>query len=161
MNRWLHSSRLSRQLRRKVRAYYEFAWSHSAAELEREILEGLPPVLRKPCAMNVHKAIIDQVPFLRDMGDECTSQLITMFRLVHVEAGEYVFVKGEIGNAMFIVKDGEVEVIVSEDEPPKARLPVSLSARARPSPLALLSLPTFLSSFVCSGHCPGLAEPKT
>lgn len=116
---YLHQSKLPKWLRNKVVAYYEYTWSHRTAEVEKKVLDGLPPILRSTCSRYCYKDVIESVPFLRNMGEECVSELVTRFTFMHCNAGEYVFQKGSVGKALFIVKNGQLEVLADPNDPAK------------------------------------------
>lgn len=111
LNNYLKNSRLPNNLRRKVRAHFEFMWMRSSTERESEILDELPPTLRTQCVTMVYRDIIETVPFLAELNEECVSLLVTRMKSIVVPQGEYIFLKGSVGDCMYIVQQGQVNEI--------------------------------------------------
>lgn len=113
---YLDHTRMPDWLQRKVIAFYEYSWSHQFSEVEKRVLDGLPPIIRSHCTKYRYQDLIDSVPFLRTLGEDCVNELMPRFACMHCSAGEYIFKKGTIGQALFILKDGQLEVLTNDFE---------------------------------------------
>ena len=59
--------------------------------------------------MNEEKFLKD-IPFLRDLGEEDLQQILKIVCRVRFPAGKTILQEGEIGQTMYMVEEGEVEI---------------------------------------------------
>jgi NTE family protein len=72
--------------------------------------------------MTDRAAFLRNVPVLRGLGQAALEQVASRLRVVEVPAGEWIMRRGEIGEHMFIVSSGRVEVV--DEGPPEVLMRV-------------------------------------
>nr|AWC68125.1 cyclic nucleotide gated channel beta subunit 3 [Cemophora coccinea] len=99
----------------RVRTWYEYTWDSQGMLDESELLEQMPGKMQLDIATDVNFAIVRKV----DLFKECESQMICdmLLRLKSIVylPGDFVCKKGEIGREMYIIKQGEVQVLGGPD----------------------------------------------
>ncbi|KAM3841847.1 cyclic nucleotide-gated channel beta-3 [Vipera latastei] len=99
----------------RVRTWYEYTWDSQGMLDESELLEQMPGKMQLAIATDVNFAIVRKV----DLFKECESQMICdiLLRLKSIVylPGDFVCKKGEIGREMYIIKQGEVQVLGGPD----------------------------------------------
>ncbi len=70
------------------------------------------PVARDPMDMVF---LLKGVPLLSDLSGEQLLPLTDVVQTVHVEAGDLVFAEGEPGNHLYVILEGEVEVLRGDE----------------------------------------------
>ena len=73
--------------------------------------------------MTDRAAFLRNVPVLRGLSQAALEQVASRLRVVEVPAGEWIMRRGEIGEHMFIVSSGRVEVV--DEGPPEVLVPRS------------------------------------
>ncbi|VDN51556.1 unnamed protein product, partial [Dracunculus medinensis] len=103
------------QLQERINGWFEYVWEHGQAIVDEEaIAEFLPSRLYASLAVSVHMATLRKVKLFEDCEAKLLFELILMLKLQVFSPFDYVCKKGDIGKEMYIVKEGELEV-VSED----------------------------------------------
>jgi CRP/FNR family cyclic AMP-dependent transcriptional regulator len=75
--------------------------------------------------MPIDASILNEVEHLRELSQEEKAALAEKIDLLHYSAGQAVFNYGDPGHAMFIVRSGEVEIYVKNDQGEKIVLETS------------------------------------
>jgi hypothetical protein len=113
LNEYMRMRNLPKDMRQQIVEHFEYVWRSRTVYNEEEIFEEVPSHLRQSIALYLHAELIDNVPFLREMGKDCVSFLVTKLQPTVVSAGQYVFKQDFYGQEMYIIADGEVEVIIN------------------------------------------------
>ncbi|XP_039201379.1 cyclic nucleotide-gated cation channel beta-3 isoform X3 [Crotalus tigris] len=99
----------------RVRTWYEYTWDSQGMLDESELLEQMPGKMHLDIATDINFAIVRKI----DLFKECDSQMICdiLLRLKSIVylPGDFVCKKGEIGREMYIIKQGEVQVLGGPD----------------------------------------------
>jgi len=82
---------------------------------ERGLISDLPDSLKNEISLYLHKNLIDRVPFFKDTDEDFIGEIILKLRAEIFLPGDYVFRKGDVGNCMYFIGSGLVNVL-SEDE---------------------------------------------
>lgn len=101
-------------LQESIRTYYDYVWNHRRGFDESSVLQDLPQSLKLQVALHLNREIIEKVPMFRGAPDELVRQIVLNLRPQLFTPGDYVFRKGELGDQMYFISRGKVEV-VSED----------------------------------------------
>lgn len=75
--------------------------------------------------MAIDPSILNEVEHLRELNPEEKAALAEKIELLHYSAGQPVFNYGDPGHAMYIVRSGEVEIYVKNDQGEKIVLETS------------------------------------
>ena len=102
------------ELQDSIRTYYDYLWNNRRGFDESAVLDELPSSLKLKVALHLNKEIIEKVPMFRGASDEFIRQIVLNLKAVLYTPGDYIFRKGEMGDQMYFISRGKVE-IVSED----------------------------------------------
>lgn len=75
--------------------------------------------------MPIDPALIQEIAHLRDLKDEERAALAERIDLINFGAGQTIFNRGDPGDALYIVRAGEVEIFLKNDQGEKIVLEVS------------------------------------
>src|SRR2546423_1917397 len=75
--------------------------------------------------MPIDQALIQEIEHLRDLKEEERAALADRIDLVNFSAGQTIFQRGDPGDALYIVRAGEVEIFLKNDKGEKIVLEVS------------------------------------
>ena len=99
------------ELQRRVRDYHAYIWEHRLGYNEEEILGGLPSSLMTEVSLYLKRDIIQHVHFFAVVSESLLRDIAHSMHSEVCMPGDLIFSKGEIGNAMYFVSRGEVEVL--------------------------------------------------
>lgn len=102
---------ISSDLRAQVYAYYGHLWESRMGQDESSILGDLPESLRVDIALSMRRDLIQKVPFFREANDDLLKDVVMALRPVVYTPGSYLIREGEMGDCMYIVSVGTVEVV--------------------------------------------------
>lgn len=117
VNEYMMYKKLSNDLKEKVRSYYELKYRGKLFDEESIMLE-LNDSLRQEIAIHNCKDLIGKVKFLnrnqQDGRDEIfMGRIANALRQMHFIAGDTIFEQGRVGNEMYFILSGCVEIIVN------------------------------------------------
>ena len=101
-------------LQEKVHNYYDYLWESRLGYDESSVIEELPPSLRTEVSLYLNRDIIEKVPLFQGASDAFLREIVNILHPQVFTPGDFIIRKGEIGNEMFFISSGRVEV-VSED----------------------------------------------
>ncbi|MFZ5629428.1 MAG: ion transporter [Spirochaetota bacterium] len=101
-------------LQDNIRTYYDYLWNNRRGFDESAVLQDLPQSLKLQVALHLNRDIIEKVPMFKGAPDELIRQIVLNLRPLLFTPGDYIFRKGEMGDQMYFISRGKVE-IVSED----------------------------------------------
>ncbi|KAJ3324451.1 hypothetical protein HDV06_006862 [Boothiomyces sp. JEL0866] len=111
---------LGENMKRKIFQYYNLKYSLGKYFDENRILEELNHPLRLSICMKECRPLILKVPFFRDADNGFLSQVVMILKLTYFLPGDMVIEKGTVGDLMFFIASGTLEVVV--DVKPVAQL---------------------------------------
>lgn len=117
INRFLKEQNVTPSLEKRVKGFYEFLWSRNKGVDLENLFQGLPISLQADITLSLYKDIIESVPLFQGTELGFTKMLSLYIQPLLVPKGEYIVRKGDIGEEMFFINKGVVEV-VSEHEVP-------------------------------------------
>jgi len=115
INTFLKYRNIPMHLQQKVNKYYNYLWDSRRGYDEAEILGELPLPLKTAIALFINKDIIEKVPIFKGASDELKKEIILNLQPVVFSPGDNVVTAGEMGNDMYFVSKGSVDVL-SKDE---------------------------------------------
>lgn len=115
VNTFLKFRSIPEPLSKRVNDYYAYLWSSRRGYDESSVIDELPYSLRVQVVLELHRDIIAKVPIFQGAEPAFIRETILNMRPVVYTPGDYVVRKGEIGDKMYFISRGSVDV-VSEDE---------------------------------------------
>jgi hypothetical protein len=103
--------RIPPALRQRVRAYFQYLWASRRGYDDGEVFAGLPHNLRADLSLYLHRELLAKVPLLKDAGTEVMRDLVVALRPVVCLPGEVVFRQGALGEEMYFIVRGDVEIL--------------------------------------------------
>lgn len=102
------------ELQDSIRTYYDYLWNNRRGFDESAVLDELPSSLKVQVALHLNREIIEKVPMFRGASDEFIRQIVLNLKPILYTPGDFIFRKGEMGDQMYFISRGKVE-IVAED----------------------------------------------
>ncbi|KAK2528675.1 Cngb3 [Columba livia] len=131
---YMNTYSIPKVVQNRVRTWYEYTWDSQGMLDESELLEQMPTKMQLAIAIDVNFAIVNKVDLFKassftgecrnewyslDRNLGCDTQMIydMLLRLKSIVylPGDFVCKKGEIGREMYIIKQGEVQVLGGPD----------------------------------------------
>ena len=78
---------------------------------ESDFLKGLPQSLQSEVSLHLKKEIIEKIPLFKDADPNFVKEISLHLKPVVLIPGDCVFVEGDVGNEMYFVVKGELEVL--------------------------------------------------
>lgn len=104
--------RLPIKLQQRIQNYYEYLWSRRKGLDEEDLLQNLPESLRAEVALFLNQDIITKVPFFASCTQDFIRQIVSMLKPRVSIPGECLILQNSLGNEMFFLSGGHVEVLV-------------------------------------------------
>jgi voltage-gated potassium channel len=114
-NTFLSYKSVPKRLKKKVHDYYQYIWENRLGQHESSVLSNLPQSLKKEISLHINKKLIERVPFFKNTDKSFISDIISQLRPEVFLPGDFIFKKGDVGNCMYFICNGSIDVL-SEDE---------------------------------------------
>jgi len=101
-------------LQKQILTYFDYIWANQRGYDESIILKELPISLKTKVAMFLNRDIIQKVPFFKGANLSFIKEVILSLEPVFFLPGDEIVSKGDIGDEMYFISKGTVDV-VSED----------------------------------------------
>ncbi|KAK3754984.1 hypothetical protein QZH41_004423 [Actinostola sp. cb2023] len=105
-------------LQDRVRNFYEFIWNTNKGVEYDSLFHDMPQCMNGELCTALTGDIISNIPLFSDADLPFIRLLATKARPCQFHANEYISRKGDIGQEMYLIKRGLVEV-VTEEHPPE------------------------------------------
>lgn len=102
---------LPADLQMKLFEYYTYIWRKKIGFYESDFVDKLPPGLRREVASFMKKDVIEKVPLFMGASSNFVMEVSVMLKPELASPGEFLFELGDVGNEMFFIVKGELEVI--------------------------------------------------
>lgn len=113
INEFVKFRNLPRDLRARVREYYDFVANGRLYIDEAKLMEDMSPALRRAVALHLNRDILDTVPIFKYGGTGFQMFIVTMLKPVVGLQGEYLVVAGEFVRDMWFLRSGSVQLVDS------------------------------------------------
>ena len=110
INENLAYHRVSRELAKRVRSYYDYLFACGHHTNEEQLFRELPEKLRLQLSVNKKKPLMKGVDIFQNLSAQCTVAIVDALTPVIMLPREYVMVQGQVGNEMFFVNRGVLQV---------------------------------------------------
>jgi len=109
------------EIEKRVYSYYDYI-HETHGTLNGETTAFIPELSKKLAAevlMYLRMEMIHKVPFFQNISPEVVQQLVLKLTLQVFLPKEYICVRGEVGDEMFFISDGECEVTIPFKDMPQ------------------------------------------
>ena len=103
-------------LQKKISDYYTYIWKKKLGFDESVFLSGLPQGLQNEVSIHLKREILEKIPLFKGVSDNFLRDVSLHMRPIVCVPDECVFNEGDIGNEMYFVIRGKLEVVMN-DEP--------------------------------------------
>lgn len=107
---WLHTRDMPPTLRSNVRRYFNTIWSRGVSYDEAEIIESLSFGMRREILRFLHAETLRKVPFFEDASDIIIDAVVLHLVSAVAIPGDVIISEGEVGQHLFLLRKGIVEV---------------------------------------------------
>ncbi|XP_062247622.1 cyclic nucleotide-gated cation channel beta-3 isoform X2 [Platichthys flesus] len=112
---YMNSYHIPREVQNRIKTWYDYTWKIQGMLDEQELLVQLPTKMRMDIAVDVNYAIVSKVALFQGCDRQMVFDMLTRLKSVVYLPGDFVCKKGEIGREMYIIKQGEVQVVGGPD----------------------------------------------
>ncbi|KAE8293757.1 Cyclic nucleotide-gated cation channel beta-1 Cyclic nucleotide-gated cation channel 4 [Larimichthys crocea] len=113
--KYMNSYNIPREVQNRIKTWYDYTWKSQGMLDEQELLIQLPAKMRLDIAVDVNYAIVSKVALFQGCDRQMVFDMLTRLKSVVYLPGDFVCKKGEIGREMYIIKQGEVQVVGGPD----------------------------------------------
>lgn len=110
---WSEQNNLSEELKGKIFRYEKQAFQRGLNKLSLSTLDSLPSHLVNEIVAQMEPSVIRQVPLFANADASFQRAMLRICRPVLCLKGDYLIRQGEIGQEMYFVKTGKLEVTVN------------------------------------------------
>uniref|UniRef100_A0A8C8ALZ5 Cyclic nucleotide gated channel subunit beta 3 n=1 Tax=Otus sunia TaxID=257818 RepID=A0A8C8ALZ5_9STRI len=133
---YMNTYSIPKVVQNRVRTWYEYTWDSQGMLDESELLEKMPTKMQLDLAIDVNFAIVNKVDLFKGCDTQMIYDMLLRLKSIVYLPGDFVCKKGEIGREMYIIKQGEVQVLGGPDG---TRVLVTLRAGAVFGEISLLA----------------------
>lgn len=116
VNAFLKYREIPADLQTRVRSYYDYLWESRLGYDESSVVEDLPPSLKIEISMHLNRDIIEKVPLFKGATDEFIRDIVSVLKAHVFTPGDFIVRKGELGDEMYFISRGSVEVVSENGE---------------------------------------------
>ena len=114
VNHFLRDRQVPRELQARVRNYYNYLWESRTGQ-QLDVLEDLPTSLHIEIALHLHRNVLRKVPLFEAASDSFLRELVLHLSPQVCIPGETIVRRGQIGNQLYFINKGTVEVFAPDD----------------------------------------------
>lgn len=108
--------RVPPQLQRRILDYYEYLWEKRLGYDESTAISGLPPTLKTEVSLFLNRDILQKVPFFQGASDDFIKAIALEMRPTVFVPGDYIMKAGELGEEMYFISQGTVEIVSADGQ---------------------------------------------
>ncbi|KAJ7338972.1 hypothetical protein JRQ81_012874 [Phrynocephalus forsythii] len=112
---YMNTNTIPKIVQNRVRTWYEYTWDSQGMLDESELLEQMPDKMHLDIAIDVNFAIVSKVDLFKGCDNQMICDMLVRLKSIVYLPGDFVCKKGEIGREMYIIKQGEVQVLGGPD----------------------------------------------
>lgn len=94
----------------KIRDYYTYIYKKSVID-ESELISDLPEDLQKEVVGFIKKDIVSGIPLFNNLDESIIKEIAYSLKQEFISTGNFVFKTGEVGDKMYFLYSGNLEVI--------------------------------------------------
>jgi len=116
MNTFMRFRKIPSDLQDRIRSYYEYLWTSRRGYDEGQVLSELPDSLKIQVSLHLCSSMIEKVPIFSGASEDLIKQIVAKLKSAIFTPGDYVFREGEIGDSMYFISRGQVEVVSKDGQ---------------------------------------------
>ena len=114
LNHYMGRRKVPLELRQRVREYMEMRWMTNGGSDEKEVLECVSRSLRRELTMHNAEKLVRGVPFLNTGAKGFVFSVVEVLKPETFLQGDDIMISGEIGQEMFLLEKGILNVIAPD-----------------------------------------------
>lgn len=122
VNTFLNYRNIPPDMKRKINNYYYYLWDSRHGYNEMEIMNDLPLQLKESVSLFLNKDIIAKVPIFTGASEEFIKEIIFSLEPVVYTPGDDIVKAGEVGDDMYFIGSGTVDVLSADGKSQYATL---------------------------------------
>ncbi|MDP2645861.1 MAG: cyclic nucleotide-binding domain-containing protein [Desulfobacterales bacterium] len=111
INSFMIANRFSRGLQRRVKDYFSYLWHSRRGYDHAAVFSELPESFKLEFSFFLNRGIIEKVPMFKNAGEKLIKDIVTCLKSCIALPGDWVCRYGEIGDKMYFISRGAVEVV--------------------------------------------------
>ena len=111
MNSFMKSKKIPENLQEQVNQYYNYLWNTRRGYDDVTVLADLPESFRFEFALLLNKGIIEKAPLFSGATPALLREVIAQLKPAIFVPGDTICLHGEIGDKMYFINKGSVEVV--------------------------------------------------
>lgn len=115
INSYLSYKSVPKRLKQRVQNYYQYIWHNRMVQRERDLLSNLPSSLKKEILIFINRKLIEKVPFFKKTNKDFIGEIILQLKTEIFLPGDYIFKKGDVGDCMYFIGSGSVNVLSADE----------------------------------------------
>eukprot|EP01137_Pigoraptor_chileana_P011547 Opistho-2@62590 len=108
---FMREAQLEDSLQLRVKKYYEYLWRRNRGVNARSLFQDLPLTFQGDVCLSIYQSIIEKVPLFQNTEIGFMRMLSLVIKPILFLRREYIVNKGDVGNEMFFIHRGTVEVV--------------------------------------------------
>uniref|UniRef100_M3YHL8 Cyclic nucleotide gated channel subunit beta 3 n=1 Tax=Mustela putorius furo TaxID=9669 RepID=M3YHL8_MUSPF len=112
---YMNTYSIPKTVQNRVRTWYEYTWDSQRMLDESDLLCTLPLTMQLALTVDVNLSIISKVELFKGCDTQMIYDMLLRLKSIVYLPGDFVCKKGEIGKEMYIIKQGEVQVLGGSD----------------------------------------------
>ncbi|XP_007955846.1 cyclic nucleotide-gated cation channel beta-3 [Orycteropus afer afer] len=112
---YMNTYSIPKSVQERVRTWYEYTWDSQRMLDESDLLANLPSTMRLALAIDMNFSIISKVDLFKGCDMQMIYDMLLRLKSTVYLPGDFVCKKGEVGKEMYIIKQGEVQVLGGPD----------------------------------------------
>ncbi|XP_042829457.1 cyclic nucleotide-gated cation channel beta-3 isoform X4 [Panthera tigris] len=133
---YMNTYSIPKSVQKRVRTWYEYTWDSQRMLDESDLISTLPVTMQLALTVDMNLSIISKVDLFKGCDTQMIYDMLLRLKSTVYLPGDFVCKKGEIGKEMYIIKQGEVQVLGGSDG---AQVLVTLKAGAVFGEISLLA----------------------
>jgi voltage-gated potassium channel len=134
-------------LQREVYGFFNHQWARKVSQDEQAILSDLPPALQQELQVLLNVRPISRLSLFSGTSKDCLQDVSAALTQVYFSPGQQIIAKGEIGEDMYLIGHGSVNVHVGD------QFITSLGPGACFGEMALIADPKRTTDVTAAGYC--------
>lgn len=110
VDNFMKSKKMPKKLQERVHNYYEYLWESRHGYNDATILSDLPESFKYEFAIQLNKGIIEKVPLFKGADHSLIDEIVLFLKPCIYTPGDPICTYGEIGDKMYFINKGSVDV---------------------------------------------------
>lgn len=116
VNAFLHAQRIPSHLQERVRDYYSYLWEQQRGVSTMQVLQEFPRSLSQEILLYLNRDVLERVELFRGADELFIREAMQLLKSEVFLPGEYIIRQGELGDCMYFLTSGTVQVVVDGKE---------------------------------------------